>query len=242
MFDLIAFDADDTLWENNALYLQTQARFKEILSAYTLTGAVQPYLEATESRNLQFFGYGVMSFILSLIEAAVDLTGGQVSAAHIHELVQWGKQMIAAEVKLYEDAEQTLAQVSGRYPLILITKGDLLHQQSKVENSGLGRYFREVHVVADKTPAIYASILEKYGVEPQRFLMVGDSMRSDILPVLELGANAIFVPNDQTWTHEHRPAPQGADGRYFEVERLGLLPALLDVLEKQGTRGRVLPG
>jgi putative hydrolase of the HAD superfamily len=236
MFDLIAFDADDTLWENNALYLQTTRRFKEILSGYTLTGPVETYLEATESRNLQFFGYGVMSFVLSLIEAAVDLTGGQVSAAHIHELVQWGKQMIAAEVLLYEDAEATLARIAGRYRLILITKGDLLHQQSKVEHSGLGRFFSEVHVVADKTPAIYAAILEKHAVDPQCFLMVGDSMRSDILPVLELGGRAIYVPNDQTWTHERRQPPQGYDGRYFEVERLGLLPALLEEMEKQITK------
>jgi putative hydrolase of the HAD superfamily len=227
MFDLIAFDADDTLWENNALYLQARDRFKDILAKYPLSASVEERLEETEVANLKYFGFGAMSFILSMIETGVDITAGQVSAADIKAIVAIAKDMIAAEVRLYEDSEPTLAQLSRQQRLILITKGDLLHQQSKVERSGLRSYFQAVEVVADKTPAVYTALLDKYGVSPAHFLMVGDSMRSDMLPVLGLGGFAVFVPNADTWTHEKMEPPQGFEGRFFELERLSQLPDLL---------------
>ena len=234
MFDLIAFDADDTLWENNALYLQSRDRCKDILAKYTLTGPFEERLDETEVGNLQYFGYGAMSFILSMIETAVEITGEQVSAADIRAIVAIAKNMIAAEVRLYDDSEPTLRQLARQQRLILITKGDLLHQQSKVERSGLRSFFQAVEVVADKTPAVYAALLDKYGVAPARFLMVGDSMRSDMLPVLGLGGYAVFVPNTDTWSHEKMAPPQGYSGRFFELERLSQLPDLLAQLEQAG--------
>jgi len=234
MFDLIAFDADDTLWENNALYLQVQEKFKHILAGYGVSDSIDQQLEETEVRNLAFYGYGVMSFILSLIELGIQLTGGCISAADTSAILAMGKEIIATEVQLYQHAEPALVELSKRYRLVLITKGELTHQLSKISQSGLRQYFSEVEVVPDKTRAIYATILAKHSVQPSRFLMVGDSLRSDILPVLELGGWAVFVPNDFTWTHEKGQLPQGFQGRFFELEHLGQLPTLLEKFEQGG--------
>lgn len=227
MFDFIAFDADDTLWENNALYIKMRERVKRIVAPYTDTPLMDELFDEIEIRNLPFYGYGVLSFILSTIEAAITITGGRIPAGDIAAIAGMAKDMISAPLRLYDDAEPTLRQLSQNYPLILITKGDLNHQQSKVEQSGLKQFFRAVQVVPDKTRATYAGILEKLDTIPSRFLMVGDSLRSDILPVLELGGCAVYVPNDATWTHEKDELPQGYEGRFFKLERLAMLPALL---------------
>ncbi|MEN6410982.1 MAG: HAD family hydrolase [Anaerolineaceae bacterium] len=227
MYDLIAFDADDTLWENNLLYLQMEERVKSMLAAYPGAESFSPALAKTESRNLQYFGYGVMSFVLSMVESAVQVTGGRVSADDLNAIVQIGKEMISGEVKLYPGVESTLRALAARYRMILITKGDLLHQMSKVERSGLKSCFVDVHVVVEKDRETYASILAKHGVTPERFLMVGDSMRSDILPVLELGGSAVYVPNGDTWSHERREKPAGFDGCLHEVEQFSQLADLL---------------
>ena len=164
MFDLIAFDADDTLWENNLLYLQVRDRYIQILAKYELAVSIEDFVEETEVHNLGYYGYGVMSFILSLIEAAIKMTGGRVSAEDIAAILAIGKEMITTEVRLYANVEATLRELSGRYRMILITKGDLAHQQSKVSRSGLQQYFEEVVVVPVKNREIYAGILEKHGI------------------------------------------------------------------------------
>jgi putative hydrolase of the HAD superfamily len=230
MFDLIAFDADDTLWENNALYIAMRERVKRIVARYTDADLMDEQFDEIEVRNLRYYGYGVLSFILSCIEAAIQLSGGRILAADIAEIVGLAKEMFATPLRLYEDAEPTLRQLAQRYSLILITKGDLNHQQTKVAQSGLRQFFRSVEVVPDKTRATYAAILEKLGCDPARFLMVGDSLRSDILPVLELGGHAVYVPNPDTWTHENEELPQGQGERFFQIESLGRLPALLESL------------
>jgi putative hydrolase of the HAD superfamily len=234
MYDLIAFDADDTLWENNSLYIEAQGKFKQILAPYGVGDTLDALFDRVEIGNLSYFGYGVMSFTLSLIEAAIEATSGRVAAADIGKIIALAKGMISSEVQLFEDAEPTLRALSSRYRLILVTKGDLLHQQSKVAQSGLGAYFSEVHVVADKTPGAYAEILKRHGVAAERFLMVGNSLRSDILPVLELGGGGVYVPYAMTWAHEMSELPPagGYDGRFFEVDRLALLPELLEKIEK----------
>lgn len=236
MFDIIAFDADDTLWENNALYIEVRERVKRIVARYTDAEAMDELFDEIEIRNLQFYGYGVLSFILSTIEAAIDITGGRIPAGDIATIVDMAKEMITSPLRLFDDAEPTLRQLSQQYPLILVTKGDLNHQQSKVAQSGLKEFFREVQVVPDKTRATYAAILEKLGCAPSRFLMVGDSLRSDILPVLELGGCAVYVPNDATWTHEKDELPQGHEGCFFKLEHLGMLPALLADLPGNGLK------
>jgi putative hydrolase of the HAD superfamily len=231
MFDLIGFDADDTLWENNALYLQTTEKFSRILAGYGVTLPIDQQLEKTEVGNLAYYGYGVMSFVLSLIEVGIQLTSGRISTADINAILAMGKEMITTQVRLYHHAEPALIGLSQHYRLLMITKGELTHQLSKVAQSGLRQYFSGVEVVPEKNRAVYTEILAKHGVLPERFLMVGDSLRSDVLPVLELGGWAAFVPNDQTWTHEQGQLPLGFQDHFIELENLGMLPATLEKLE-----------
>jgi len=230
MFDLIAFDADDTLWHNESLYNMGRDRFHELLAKYQLQGAVDDRLDEIEVRNLRYYGYGVVNFVLSLIETAIELTGGRISGDDVQNLIDLSKEMLAAEVRLFDRAEETLARLSLSYPLMLITKGDLLHQQTKIEQSGLKDYFRHVKVVSDKRPETYAAILSGHNIRASRFLMVGNSLRSDVLPVVELGGWAVYIPNDLTWSHEEIDPPDDARGRYFEVAHLGLVPGLIEQL------------
>lgn len=232
-FDLIAFDADDTLWHNERSYQDVRARFRRLLNAAGLQ-LPEDELEARISRielaNLEYFGYGVTSFALSLIETAIDLTGGRVQAGELRPIIEMARQMIAEQIELFAGARETLAALAPHYPLIVITKGDLLHQTSKLERSGLQEYFRAIEVVSHKTPAVYAGILRRHGVDPRRFLMVGNSLRSDVLPVIEAGGWAVHVPAALSWAHEHADLPEDARARCFEVPSLADLLPLLDEL------------
>lgn len=224
MIKLIAFDADDTLWENEALYQKGRHRFNALLANYGIEAPPVEQIDAIEIRNLPYYGYGAMSFVLSLIEAAIELTGGRIAAEDIRELLHLGKEMLGAKVVLYEHVQPVLAELSQSYPLMLITKGDLNHQQTKVARSGLAGYFAHVEVVHDKNPGIYAAIFERRGVPPAEVLMVGNSLKSDILPVLELGGAAVYIPNALTWSHEVVEPPPWAEGRYVQLAHIGLLP------------------
>jgi putative hydrolase of the HAD superfamily len=221
MFDLIAFDADDTLWENETHYEQAREQFHQILNTYTIPANLEKLLDDIENRNIPYFGYGVSSFVFSLIETAILATDRQIKADDIQRILDISRSMLDKEIDLYELVEPTLLRLSQSYPLMLITKGDLLHQQNKLARSGLGTYFQHVEVVADKTREIYAAILAKHRVEPARFLMVGNSMRSDILPVLELGGRAIYIPGRISWSHEHGDLPEAFAKHFVELENLG---------------------
>jgi putative hydrolase of the HAD superfamily len=237
MFDVIAFDADDTLWHNESLYGMGRNVFHELLAKYPLQGAIDERLDEIEVRNLRYYGYGVVNFLLSLIETAIELTGGRISGDDVQKLIDLSKEMLAARVQLFEGAKETLATLSLSYPLMLITKGDLRHQQSKVEQSGLRDYFRHVEVVSEKTSDTYAAILTRHHITASRFLMVGNSLRSDVLPVVDLGGWAVYIPNDLTWSHEEIDPPDEACARYFEVAHLGLVPGWIEQLatRKKGT-------
>jgi putative hydrolase of the HAD superfamily len=229
-FDLIGFDADDTLWHNERLYHMARARFRAILAS---AGAdlqdeeMDDRVNETELRNLDYYGYGVSSFVLSLIETAIELTGGRISGAEVREMLQLSKEMLIADVELFDHARETVAALGATYPLMLITKGDLLHQRAKVERSGLGNYFRFVEIVSHKTEDVYAAILARHGVAPSRFLMVGNSVRSDVLPVLRIGGWAIHVPAALSWSHEHAEVPEAVSDRCFVLDHLGQLPAFI---------------
>ena len=227
MIDLIAFDADDTLWYTEQLYLDARAQFDDIIRPYTPPPDLNDRVHETEIRNLPYFGFGITSFILSLIEAAVEVTGGRITGAEIGRLLAVAREMITADVRLIDEVEDTLATLAADFPLLLITKGDLLHQQDKVARSGLGRYFAGVEVVSDKTAAVYRDILTRRGIAPARFVMVGNSLRSDILPVAELGGHAVYVPNEATWIYEHVEVPDGLAGRVYQVGRVGEVVELL---------------
>lgn len=221
MFDLIAFDADDTLWENEANYMQAREQYHQILNAYPLPDNLDELLDETENRNIPYFGYGVSSFIFSLIETAIQVTNKTICADDIQRILDLSHRMLDAEVDLYEQVEPTLKRLSETYPLMLITKGDLLHQQNKLARSGLAEYFQYVEVVSDKTREIYSAILTKHRVDATRFLMVGNSMRSDILPVLELGGRTAYIPGRLSWSHEHRELPRELAEHFVEFEHLG---------------------
>lgn len=235
-FDLVAFDADDTLWHNESVYLEGRERAAQIVARYGQASAFKKRLDEVEVGNLRYYGYGVMSFVLSAIEAAIDVTEKEITAGDIQELVTLSKEMLTHEVHLFEGVEEALSQLSQTHPLLLITKGDLRHQQAKVGESGLARYFRGVEVVSDKTPATYERILNRYQVPPSRFLMVGNSLRSDIAPVLELGGWAVHVPSDLTWNHEMAVSPLETRERYFEVEQVGQVPGLVERLGRHDGR------
>lgn len=221
MFDLIAFDADDTLWENEAYYQEGRKTFHTILKPYGIPADLDARLDVIENRNIPHFGYGVNSFVFSLIETAIQVTDEKISAADIQRIIDIAHQMLEQKVDLFDHVEPMLSALSRSYPLMMITKGDLLHQQKKLERSGLSQYFSYVEVVADKTREIYAAILAKHKVDPSRFLMIGNSMRSDILPVLEMNAHAVYIPSRLMWMHEHRDLPEELAAKFVELEHLG---------------------
>jgi putative hydrolase of the HAD superfamily len=228
--DLIAFDADDTLWHTEHLYVEVQQRFTDLLAPYGVDGPVDQRLLEIETRNVALYGYGIKGFALSLIEAAVDLTQGRISGRDVQQVIAWARDMMTADVELLDGAAPAVAELAGRFPLMIITKGDLFDQQSKVARSGLRPHFRRVEILSDKTPASYAALLMEHRVEPANFIMVGNSLRSDILPVLALGGAAVHVPYPLTWAHEHGEPPPDAAGGFHELERISDLPALIDRL------------
>jgi len=227
MIDWIAFDADDTLWRNEEYYLEGRDRFLDILLKYDLDAADIEEFDQFEVENIQYFGYGVMSFVLSMIEIGIKLTEGKIHPADIQQLISLAKEMLSHEVEVFEGVSSVLEVLSANFPLMLITKGDLLHQQRKFAASGLAHYFRAVEVVSDKSPGVYEGILNRYNIEPKRFLMIGNSLRSDILPVLELGGWAVHLSEHPTWSHEDDPSNHLDQERYLEAEGLSQVLAKL---------------
>jgi putative hydrolase of the HAD superfamily len=234
-FELIAFDGDDTLWHNERSYREGRERFQRLLASagLHLSGdEIEEAVNRTELANLDYYGYGVSSFVLSLIETAVHLTNGRVSGTDIRELIELAKHMLSEEVELFPNARATVEALSRAYPLMLITKGDLLHQTSKLERSGLRPFFKFVEVVSHKTPAVYSQILDRYRIRPERFVMIGNSLRSDVLPPIEIGARAVYVPAALSWAHEHADLPAESRSRYVELPDLEQLAALVENFER----------
>lgn len=228
--NVIAFDADDTLWDNEYLYSRAKENFLDLLSECAGRDECNRRLDEIEMHNVRYYGYGIKSFILSMIEAALELSNGRVTAEKVGAILGFARQMLAAEVLLIDGVGEVLGALSPRYPLMLITKGDPSEQRPKIMRSGLADYFRWVEVVHDKTPDEYRSILQRYRIDPKRFLMVGNSLRSDILPVLEIGGQAVYIPYANTWAHEMvEDAPVHA---YTTLDSLRMLPGLVDQLER----------
>jgi len=227
MFDLIAFDADDTLWHNMQLFVSTENRFKELLSKHHEPAWIEKRLFETELRNLEHFGYGIKGFTLSMIETAVELSEGRVTGDEVSRIIELGKEMLASPIELFDQTEETIRALAASRDLMMITKGDLFDQEAKLARSGLGDHFAHVEVVSQKVPDTYRSILERHGVEPASFLMIGDSLKSDVLPVLAIGGHAIHIPFEITWAHEE-PEEREIEGKsYHSVASIGDVPALL---------------
>jgi len=219
LIDLICLDADDTLWHNETFFRWTFGRFAELLAPFGPADEVQQRLEETEHRNLGAYGYGVKGFILSMLETASELAGDDLPAATVRQILALGREMLAHPIELLPGIEEALAILACRARLVLVTKGDLHHQEAKLAASGLGDRFTGVEIVSEKNPDTYRRIFSRYGAEPGRAVMVGNSMRSDILPALEAGAWAAFIPFELVWSHEAAEAPAGHP-RYVELASL----------------------
>lgn len=227
MVEYIAFDTDNTLWRSETCFSEAQAQFGLLMQEYLNGSYDDRYLKETELRNIQHYGYGAKSFGLSMIETALELTGGRISPEHILFLVNLTKELLAAPVEVLPEVEAVLDELSGDYPLMVIAKGDLLDQETKFVRSGLGEYFRCLEVVSEKDPFSYSRILRRHRIRPEVFLMVGNSLRSDIWPVLEIGGQAVYIPspgarNEPLQKDEPKPGP------YVQLEHMGQLPEWLE--------------
>jgi putative hydrolase of the HAD superfamily len=222
----IGFDADDTLWQNESFFRMTEQRFTELLSEHGEHQVISARLLEAERRNLRFYGFGVKGFTLSMIETALEVTGGQVSASVIAEILSFGRQMLQNPVETLPNARETLDALAGKYRILLITKGDLFDQERKLAQSGLGEYFSAIEIVSDKTPDTYRRIFTRHGDGPERAAMVGNSLKSDVVPAIRAGSWGVYVPHELTWVLEHEEAPE-ADPRFRRIADLGQLPALL---------------
>ncbi|KAA2235537.1 HAD family hydrolase [Salinarimonas soli] len=227
---VIAFDGDDTLWHNETLFSMTQERFRAILRSHLdLDPAdLDARLLETERRNLRAYGYGIKGFVLSMVETAIELTDGRIPAADIAAILRFGRAMLDHPVELIEGVGEVLDRLRGRdHELWLVTKGDLFDQESKIARSGLEAFFDRIEIVSEKDQRTYRRLLDRHGIAPDEFAMVGNSVRSDILPVVALGARAFHVPYAVTWAHEHVEGdlPDGALALKGIADLLHLRPA-----------------
>jgi putative hydrolase of the HAD superfamily len=228
----IGFDADDTLWQNETFFRLTQDRFAAMLADFATRDHLESQLLAAERRNLGHYGYGVKGFVLSMIETAIEVTDGQVSASVISELMAAGREMLGHPIELLPHAANVVSALAKDYRLVLITKGDLLDQERKLAQSGLGDFFHGVEIVSEKTPRVYTTLFDRHGHGPARGLMIGNSLKSDVLPMLAAGGFGVYVPYGLTWALEAADPPIGND-RFHVLEHLGSLPDLVVRLVQQ---------
>ncbi|MEJ1990194.1 MAG: HAD family hydrolase [Maritimibacter sp.] len=228
----IGFDADDTLWQNEAFFRVTQEHFASLLADFVEPDHLQERLNAAEQRNLGRYGFGIKGFTLSMIETAIEVTGEKVSGAVIRELIEAGQDMLAHPVQLLPGVAETIQTLAEHYELVLITKGDLLDQERKLAQSGLGDLFDGVEIVSDKTSATYRHAFARHGSGAEAAMMVGNSLKSDVIPALEAGAWGVYVPHDLTWGYEHAPEPE-SHPRFARIQTLDALPDLIDRLESK---------
>lgn len=228
-FDVVGFDADDTLWRSEDYFTEAEDLFVEQVAPYAPEGVdVLAALRSTELGNVQISGYGVKAYALSMVQAAVTVTGGRVPSAVIGALVDHAHEMLMHPVDLLDGVPETLAAVGRSHRLVLITKGDLVHQYRKVRTSGIEHHFEHIQVVLEKDVATYAQLLVEWGIAPDRFLMVGNSVKSDILPILELGGAGVHIPYHVTWAHEVvHEMPVQFDGGFVELGGIRDVPAWL---------------
>jgi len=219
----VGLDADDTLWHNETIFRLTHDRFVALLSDHADRDTLEARLAETEKRNLRLYGYGVKGFTLSMIETAMELTGGEAPAPVVREILAAGREMLAHPVETLPGVDEALAALSERYRLVLITKGDLLDQERKLAASGLGDLFAAVEIVSEKDRSTYERVFARHGAGPDKAVMAGNSMKSDVLPALKAGAFAVHIPYTITWAHELADAPE-AHPRYGALDSISALP------------------
>ena len=226
----VGLDADDTLWHNETIFRLTQDRFRALMAEVAAPDVLDARLAAVEKRNLSLYGYGVKGFTLSLVETAMELTGGEPPGRIIADILAAGREMLAHPVEPLPGVDHALAELSERYRLVLITKGDLLHQEQKLAASGLGDLFAAVEIVSEKNASTYARVFDRHGTGAGEAAMCGNSLRSDVLPALEAGAFAAHIPYPLTWAHEMADPPLGHP-RFAELASIAEFPAWVRSLE-----------
>ena len=222
----IAFDADDTLWQNEQFFRVEERRFAELLADYAGHDHLSERLLQAEKRNLGLYGFGIKGFTLSMIETAIEVTEGRVPASVIDKILASGRDMLVHPVETLPGVRETLEELAGLYRIILVTKGDLFDQERKLAASGLGDYFSAVEIVSDKSRTTYERIFARHGDGPDRAMMVGNSLKSDVVPAIEAGSWGVYVPHDLTWGLE-RVDPPKEHPRFREIATLGELPRLI---------------
>ena len=227
---LVGFDADDTLWKSEDYYRAAQAQFERIVAGYVDLDDAGDRLFAIEKRNLALFGYGAKGMTLSMLEAAVSITEARISAADLHRIIELGKGLLRHPVELIPGIREAVADIAADFPVVLVTKGDLFHQEAKVRESGLADAFGRIEIVSEKDTATYARLFREFEVEAEEFLMVGNSLRSDIVPVLALGGWGVHVPYHVTWAHEEEADGAADPARMREVAGAAELPVAVRTL------------
>ena len=222
----IGFDADDTLWHNEQFFRITQQRFCELLCDYAESEHLMDRLLDAERRNIGRYGFGIKGFVLSMIETAIDVTQERVPASVIKELIAAGQDMLHHPIKLLPYAQEAVAAMADRYHVLLITKGDLLDQERKLAQSGLGDLFDGVEIVSVKTAQVYRNIFHRHAQGPEHAMMVGNSIKSDVVPIIQAGGWGVHVPHGQVWALEHEEPPHG-HARFHEIPDLGALAGLV---------------
>ena len=223
----IAFDADDTLWVNESLFRGVEDKFESLINNYLTESDIKGKLYKKEIENLKHFGYGVKGFVLSMIESAIDLTSGEIKGCDIKKIIEWGKEQIHHPVHLLDGASDILKLLKSDYNLMIITKGDLLDQESKISRSGLKKYFNIIEVVSDKNEMVYSDLMNRHNILPSEFMMVGNSLKSDVLPLVELGVCSVHIPFHTTWQHEIVNAEDTNGKKYKELNDIRELPSFL---------------
>ncbi|HVS50099.1 MAG TPA: HAD family hydrolase [Candidatus Dormibacteraeota bacterium] len=227
---VVGLDGDDTLWHNETRFNVTQGDLRDLLHRHVPDADVHAHLAEIEMKNLGMYGYGVKSFTLSMIETAIQLTQGRIPTSDLEVILGWGKRMLMEPTELLDGVEDALRELNQKYDLLLVTKGDLFDQESKLARSGLGDLFSGVEIVSEKNVDAYRAILSRRGIKADEFVMVGNSLRSDIVPVLELGARAVHIPYHVTWHHEHVPEESLPKAGWHRLEKISELSRLLATL------------
>jgi len=227
---VVGFDGDDTLWHSERRFHVTQGEFRELLKRHVPEADADRRLAEMELKNLGIYGYGVKSFTLSMLETAIELTEGKIPASDLEVILGWGKRMLMEPTELLEGVEETLHKLSASYDMLLITKGDLFDQESKLAQSGLGDLFLGVEILTEKNVDSYRGVFGRRSIRPEDFVMVGNSLRSDVVPVVSLGGHAVHIPYEVTWHHEHVPEEDMPREGWRRIASIRELPSVLEEL------------
>lgn len=227
---VVGFDGDDTLWHSETRFHVTQGEFRDLLGRHVSDADIDARLHEMEMQNLAIYGYGVKSFTLSMLETAIELTKAKIPAADLETILGWGKRMLMQPTELLTGVDETLRLLATTHDIVLITKGDLFDQEGKLARSGLGDLFLGVEILSEKNAGSYRGVFKRRGIDPRDFVMVGNSLRSDIVPVVTLGGRAVHIPYQVTWQHEEVPEDELPDRGWRRISSIAELPAVLEEL------------